>query len=95
MLRVKEEEVEVKVEDGQSKYLCADCHKRFLYSFTLGRHMAAQECAKEVKVEEIARSEASAGNVTHLGNLIIIVAPVFLDQLSQTFLQFSTPLLTS
>jgi hypothetical protein len=63
-MEVKEEEVEVKVEDGQSKYLCPDCHKRFLYSFTLGRHMAAQECLKEVKLEEIASEKDHRGNYT-------------------------------
>ena len=62
MPRIKEEEVEVKVEDGESKYLCPDCHKRFLYSFNLGRHMATQECAKDVKVEDKEGSEDSRGN---------------------------------
>ena len=62
MPRVKEEEVEVKVEDGESKYLCPDCHKRFLYSFNLGRHMATQECAKDVKVEVTEGREGSRGN---------------------------------
>ena len=62
MPRIKEEEVEVKVEDGESKYLCPDCHKRFLYSFNLGRHMATQECAKDVKVEDKEGREDSRGN---------------------------------
>ena len=51
-MEVKREEdvVSVKVEDSQedSQYACPVCGKRFMYTFTLGRHMV--NCAN-VKVE--------------------------------------------
>ena len=51
---VKEEVVDVKVEDGEeAKYACPVCKRRFLYMFNLGRHMAAQECIQvQVKSEQ-------------------------------------------
>ena len=56
----KEEVVDVKIEEGNEvKYVCPVCTKRFVYMFTLGRHMAKQECLG-IKVEENENNSAGA-----------------------------------
>ena len=59
-MEVKEELADVKIEQGEElKYVCPVCAKRFLYMFTLGRHMANQKCY-EIKLEKNQSNVAGA-----------------------------------